>query len=215
MNQKVFTQACHSKKHLVYMNDKKTLEPVLGDSVAKEVQQNVKTHEVPPASLRTVTDLRKFIKSLNRSEIPSDYRIAVGGFILDQNNQLVLIERGALARDSIGKLEGIGGGVDDNEEDLHSALLREIGEEIGLSGKQVKIITPLTVKTLPGKTTGGYWVVPIYVCKIQEGEPYISGSGEVKAIKRFSLDHLPEENVSEYEKVTMQAYLERKTQGSL
>lgn len=36
----------------------------------------------------------------------------------------------------------------------------------------------------------------------------------VKAIKRFYLDHLPEENVSEYEKVTMQAYLERKTQGS-
>ena len=196
------------------MTDQKVLKPLEYRSSKNEEHTNQRTHEFPPEEIRMVADLRKFIDNLNRPEIPFDYRIAVGGFLLDQHDKLVLIERGVDARDSIGKLEGIGGGVHDTEEDLHASLLRELKEEIGLSDKEVKIIRLLTIKTLPGKATGGNWVVPIYICKIQAGEPVIASIGEVKAIKRFSLDKLPKENLSEYEMVTIQAYLERKTQNS-
>jgi 8-oxo-dGTP pyrophosphatase MutT (NUDIX family) len=70
----------------------------------------------------------------------------VGSLIFDKDNKVILLERGAKSRDSAGKLEGIGGGVDEGETDLHNVLKREIQEEVG--NIQVSIDQTLTVRNL-------------------------------------------------------------------
>lgn len=70
----------------------------------------------PTFEIRTLDELRSFVAK--HQQVPEDYEVAVGSLIFDHDDRVILKERGAEARDAQGELEGIGGGLDEHEEDL-------------------------------------------------------------------------------------------------
>jgi ADP-ribose pyrophosphatase YjhB (NUDIX family) len=154
----------------------------------------------------TVHDLTKYISSLRNP--PSKYKVAVGSLIFTKDNKVILIERGNEARDAVGKLEGVGGKVDDTDDDLHEVLRREIKEEIDID---VDIDDVLTIKIMPG-TKYPFWVVVDYLCRLKSGTPKIIEPKKIKSIHTLSLDEIQEDSLSEYEQVAMTAY--RKKYGN-
>ena len=153
--------------------------------------------------MKTVGGLTQYISSLPNP--PIEYKIAVGSLIFTQDNRVILIERGNKARDAVGKLEGVGGQVDESEKNLHDVLRREIKEEIDID---VYIDDVLTVKIMPG-TKHPYWVVVDYLCRLKSGTPKIMEPEKIRAIHVLSLDEIQEESLSEYQRIAMSAYRKR------
>ena len=156
--------------------------------------------------MKTVGELNKYISSL--SNPPIKYKIAVGALIFTKDNKVILIERGSEARDAVGKLEGVGGKVDESENNLHDVLRREIKEEIDID---VDIDDVLTIKIMPG-THDPNWVVVDYLCRLRSGTPKIQEPQKIKAIYVLSLDKIREDSLSGYQQVAMTAY--RKKYGN-
>lgn len=153
--------------------------------------------------MNTVNELTKYISSLPNP--PVNYKIAVGSLIFAKDDKVILVERGAEARDAVGKMEGIGGMVDNSEHNLHEVLRREIKEEIDI---EVDIDGVLTVKIMPG-TKYPYWVVVDYLCRLKSGTPKIMEPEKIKAIHILPLDEIQEDRLSEYQHVAMAAYKEK------
>lgn len=153
--------------------------------------------------MKTVGELTKYIASLPNP--PIKYKIAVGSLIFTKENKIILIERGSESRDATGKLEGVGGEVDDAEFDLHEVLRREIKEEIDI---EVDIGDVLTVKIMPGAQYP-FWVVVDYLCRLRSGTPKIIEPKKIKAIRILSLDQIREDSLSEYQRIAMTAYREK------
>lgn len=85
-----------------------------------------------------VKNMDELIDVLSDNEELNDVekiKVAVIGFIFDKNGNLVLHRRGAAARDEIGKLQALGGSVNQNDEDFRLALMRELAEECGSEAK--------------------------------------------------------------------------------
>lgn len=156
--------------------------------------------------MQTIVELTKYISSLPNP--PKEYKIAVGSLIFTKDNEVILIERGKEARDAVGKLEGVGGKVDESENSLHEVLRREIKEEIDID---VDIDDVLTIKIMPG-TNDPNWIVVDYLCRLKSGTPKIMESKKIKAIHVLSLDEIREDSLSGYQQVAMTAY--RKKYGN-
>lgn len=154
--------------------------------------------------MKTIDELKKYLSTLK--EVPENYSIAVGSLIFTPDDKVLLIERGAKARDEQGKLEGVGGGVDD-EEQLDEALIREIKEELG-DDVEVEISENFFVKILPGNN-GGFWVIVDFLCKMTSGTPKIMEKDKVKAIHLLSLKDIDYDRLSVFQKVTMDEYREK------
>ncbi len=58
-------------------------------------------------------------------------KVCVVCMLYDQDGLIVLHRRGEKARDEIGKLEAIGGSVDNTDGNFRDALMRELYEEVG------------------------------------------------------------------------------------
>lgn len=128
-----------------------------------------------PASL---TDLAAQVKT--SCGWPHDsFSVAVEALILDKDQKLLLLERGPLARDENGKLEGVGGRAE--AEDLRSELLREAHEEIG-ADVRLGNIRFLELKNDVIADSGKRWVIASYVCELETGEPSICEPRKVDAI---------------------------------
>ena len=153
--------------------------------------------------MKSVVELKQYIASLPNP--PSKYKIAVGSLIFTKDYKVVMIERGSEARDAVGKLEGVGGKVDESENDLHEVLRREIQEEINID---VDIDDVLTIKIMPGQKFP-YWVVVDYLCRLKSGTPTIMEPNKIKAIHTLSLDNIREDRLSEYQQVAMKVYREK------
>jgi ADP-ribose pyrophosphatase YjhB (NUDIX family) len=108
----------------------------------------------------------------------------------------------------VGKLEGVGGKVDDTDDDLHEVLRREIKEEIDID---VDIDDVLTIKIMPG-TKYPFWVVVDYLCRLKSGTPKIMEPKKIMAIHVLPLDKIREDSLSEYQQIAMTAY--RKKYGN-
>lgn len=154
--------------------------------------------------MRTKEELVKYLSSL--SNPPQTYKVAVGAMIFSSDDKVILLERGARARDAVGKLEGVGGGVDDGESNLYLALQREIKEEIG--DVKVSIDGMLGVKILPGEKYH-FWVVVDYLCRLVSGTPKIMEPGKTVKIHQIALDEIREEMLSVYQKVALKMYHNR------
>lgn len=150
--------------------------------------------------MKSVEELNEYIQGKNG---PKNYKIAVGSLIFTPNDKVILIERGADANDAVGKLEGVGGGLGDNEIDLQQALLREIKEEIGKV--DVKIKNLLTVMILPGENYP-WWVVPVYLSRLVSGTPQIMEPKKITKIHFLGLDEINQDQLSLYQQETMKAY---------
>ncbi len=162
-----------------------------------------KQFHFPSENIATLAELQEFVSGI--SDIPKNARLAVGSLIFD-NDRVILIERGATARDAQGELEGVGGGIDQGETDLVQALRREISEEIGVN---VAVDALLTVMTLPGSEPGKFWVVPIYLCRLEKGEPKIMEPEKIAKIHVLRISEIPMDRLSRFQKVTIRAYKEK------
>ena len=134
-----------------------------------------------------------------------DYRIAVEALIFTPDGKLLLEKRGPLCKDAVGLLEGVGGGLDEHDEDLHEALRHEISTELsGLNGDlKVSIDRLLEIRQIQFEESKTKrlkeWVVVSYLCKLIEGEP-VSGEPElIEELVYLTLDELyakPESELS-------------------
>lgn len=153
--------------------------------------------------MKTLSELRQYVS--NVKDAPVKYKIAVGSLIFRDDDRVVLLERGNKARDEQGKLEGVGGGLD-NEQDLHKALLREVNEELGEDVK-INIEKLLTVMILPGEKDP-YWVVPVYLCRLVSGTPKIMEPEKCTQIHYLKIEEIENGKLSRFQKETMRVYHE-------
>jgi len=153
--------------------------------------------------ITTVTELKKYLETVEN--VPKDFKMAVACLIFTPENKILLLERGQKARDSQGKLEGVGGGVDEGEENLVKAILREIKEEIG--DVEIEIEKMLMVETMPGNNNC-FWVVVDYLGQLKEGTPKVMEPEKIVKIHYLDLNEIDEEKLSKYQKVTMRKYKE-------
>src|SRR2546430_2020378 len=115
---------------------------------------------------RSLSELRNLLSEV--PDAPLEYSVAVEALVFDAEGRWVLLERGAGAQDEHGKLEGIGGRVEDGS-DLRAELRREITEELGDTAG-VEIVRFLEVKSdavlvhRDGVSLTNHWVVVSYVC---------------------------------------------------
>jgi len=152
--------------------------------------------------ITTVSELKEYLKDF---DIPKDYGIAVGCLIFNPEDKVILLERGLKAKDSHGKLEGVGGGVEIGEENLINTALREIKEEIG--NVEVVIEKMLTIKMMPGNNNT-FWVIVDYLGRLKKGIPKIMEPEKINKIHYLKLNEIEEGNLSEYQKVAMKKYKE-------
>jgi 8-oxo-dGTP pyrophosphatase MutT (NUDIX family) len=151
--------------------------------------------------MKSVEELKNYVTSL--ANPPTKFRIAVGSMIFTPDDKVILLERSAGARDSAGYLEGVGGGVDNDEHDLHAALRREIKEEIG--NVDVSVDDMLGVKILPGEDYPFYVVVD-FLCRLVRGVPKNMEPHKCKAIHLFEIRDIPRDKLSNYQRVADKTY---------
>lgn len=91
--------------------------------------------------------------------------VGVGAIIFDNEGKVLLAQRGAKAKNEVGKWEFPGGGVEFGET-LEIAIKREIKEEFDI---EIKVIEFLEVvdHILPEEKQ--HWVSPSYVSKLVSG----------------------------------------------
>jgi 8-oxo-dGTP pyrophosphatase MutT (NUDIX family) len=154
------------------------------------------------AAMKTTGELSEYLATVD--DAPTGYKIAVGSLLFTPDDKLLLLERGAEARAARGKLEGVGGGVDDGETDLEASLLREIHEEIG-DDVDVTIDKMLSVKVLPGETYP-WWVVVDYLGRIASGTPRIMEPHKCAALHYVDLAEVDSDRLSRFQRVAMGTY---------
>jgi hypothetical protein len=128
------------------------------------------------------------------------YHIAVEAHIFDSLGRVLLQVRGPSARDEVGHLEGIGGEVSAQSNDLIAELLREILEEIG----QVDIAVDYLLEVRPVRFTekdGSVrdWFVLSYLCRLLKGSPVPIDRNRVAELNFYTMDEwqsIPDETLS-------------------
>ena len=154
--------------------------------------------------LETRADLLEYLAT--RPDVPRDYRIAVGLLLFTPTNKVVLLKRGKGARDAQGQFEGVGGSLDDKENNLLSALQREVSEEIG--DVKVVIDQALGVKILPGENRS-WWVVVDYLGRLVSGTPKNMESHKAEGVYELTLGEAKDIDLSIYQRETMKMYQEK------
>ena len=88
--------------------------------------------------VRTKEELINKITSLADAPELNDVKIGVICFIFDKDGKVVLNRRGAGARDDIGKLQALGGSINDSDpDDFRQSMMRELKEEAGVTDTSI------------------------------------------------------------------------------
>lgn len=151
--------------------------------------------------LETRKDLFEHLST--RTDVPCDYRIAVGLLLFTPDDKVLLLKRGTGARDARGQFEGVGGGLDENEDNLLRAIQREIREEIG--DVSVSIDQTLGVKILQGESHP-WWIVVDFLGRLESGEPQNMEPEKAEGLYTFALNEIDALDLSKYQRATMTAY---------
>jgi len=125
--------------------------------------------------------------------------VGVGAVILDDQGRVFLAKRGAAARNEPGKWEFPGGAVEFNET-LADALKREVYEEYGV---EIEVRSLLDVVDHILVEEKQHWVSPTFLCRIVRGEPKIREPHKCLAIGWFTLDSIPEQELTQASKKSL------------
>jgi ADP-ribose pyrophosphatase YjhB (NUDIX family) len=118
----------------------------------------------------TLTDLKNAL--LRSANDLSGYSVAVEALIFDAEPRLHLMWRGERCQDGVGKLEGVGGRVEN--EDLRSELRRELAEEVGTE-VNIEILRFFEVRydealtSSPAGDRKKVWLIVSYLCYLRSG----------------------------------------------
>ena len=121
-----------------------------------------------------VKDMNELVEKL--ATFDKDFgkiKVAVVCFIFDKNGDLILNRRGPGARDEIGKIQAIGGSVNNSDLNFKEAMYRELREEAGTNA-QIELEEFLGVQ-LDGKVDSLTkewlnWIIIGYKGKLIDGE---------------------------------------------
>lgn len=143
-------------------------------------------------------DLEEYLES-NGIELPV-YRCAVIALILDSEERILLQRRGPKSRDEIGKLEDIGGAVEDTDLTFRDAMNREIVEEVGDSINYTidELVGASLVTKYDSRTERDVnWFFLLYKCTYIDGELKINEPGKCLGYEFYKQDELPVGEVAE------------------
>src|SRR6266581_9014365 len=98
-------------------------------------------------SIKTRSELLDYLSRIGCDR--KDYRIAVEALIFTREGKLLLEKRGRGCRDEIGKLEGVGGSLD-NDDNLVEKLREEVEQELAAhtGGVEIKIERLLEIRLI-------------------------------------------------------------------
>lgn len=140
---------------------------------------------------KNMDDLKELIKG--NGNIPEKFYVAVESNIFDKDNKWIFMRRGPGCKDGRLKLEGIGGGVEETDNNFRSALHREIEEE---SGKEATINIK---KFLYARTeevfdlhekVNKFWIILSYIGTLEKGELKVMEENKNLGYERYSIDKI-------------------------
>jgi predicted MPP superfamily phosphohydrolase len=162
-------------------------------TLAKAPHEAVVASRVPP--LRTLGALTGHLAEQGFQA--AGYRIAVEALIFNANGEILLQLRGPDCRDEIGKLEGVGGQLDND--DLEACLQAHIHREIGPVRVEIEEILEARPVQFNERGKPEDWIVVSYLCRLIEGEPVAVNQGktsELRWIPMPELHALPDNELS-------------------
>jgi mutator protein MutT len=118
--------------------------------------------------------------------------VGVGAVILNKHGDIFLAKRGKEARNERYKWEFPGGSVEFGE-NLEDAVIREVKEEYDF---EIAIERLLDVVNHVIPEEQQHWVSPTYLCTYIGGSPRIMESDKCIDIGWFSLDRIPEADLT-------------------
>ena len=120
-------------------------------------------------------------------KIGKDYiGVGVGAFILNENNELLLLKRAVPAEKGCWSIPG---GRLEMFETLEHAVIREIKEETNLD---IEVVNLMGICDHIIKAEDAHCVATNYLCKIKSGEAKIMEPDKASDIKWFNLENLPD-----------------------
>lgn len=140
--------------------------------------------------IKTRQDVLDYLSRINY--LKKNYRIAVEALIFTPDGRLLLEKRGPEARDEIGKLEGVGGGLGEHA-DLLEKLRSEVYEELKIEASGIIIDRFLEIRQVQfdDRELGWQeWMVVSYLCRILRGDPQIGKEGKIESLHYLTLDEL-------------------------
>lgn len=143
-------------------------------------------------------DLEVYLKSTGL-RLP-EYRCAVIALILDKNGNVLLQRRGPKSRDEVGKLEDIGGAVEDTDLTFRDAMRREIFEEVGndINFTIDELVGASLVTKYDSRTDNDVnWFFLLYKCTYIGGELKINEPGKSLGYEFYKQNEFPVAEVAE------------------
>ena len=112
--------------------------------------------------------------------------IGVGAVILDDQGRILLVLR---KRHPEANTWSIPGGKVELFEHLEDAVIREIGEEVGVHIQVERLLC--TAETID-RDLGEHWISAIYMSSIVEGTPSNREPDALSDLQWYALEHLPD-----------------------
>lgn len=138
--------------------------------------------------------------------LPESYSIAAEALLFDRQMKWVLMKRGPECRDEVGKLEGIGGEVEDQDDSFREAVRREIEEEVGEKAG-IEIVDFFEVrKDVPD--SGETWLVVSFICILNSGELRVMEPGKNEGFHRVDVEEIDPGKLSSSAKSARESLLE-------
>ena len=143
-------------------------------------------------------DLESYLKSIGM-KLP-EYRCAVISLMLTNDGKILLQRRGPKSRDEVGKLEDIGGAVEDTDKTFKEAMYREIIEEVGnkINYTIDELVGASLITKYDSRTNSDVnWFFLLYKCTYIDGELMINEPGKCLGYEFYEFDKLPVLEVAE------------------
>ena len=147
--------------------------------------------------INNIDELNFYLKE-NNIKVP-EYRPAVIALFVDNNGRILLQRRGPKSRDEVGKLEDIGGAVENGDKSFIDAMHREITEEVGNSINYTldKLIGGCLINKYDSRTNSYVnWFFLLYKCTYIDGELLINEPGKCLGYEFYKYNELPVEEVA-------------------
>lgn len=128
-----------------------------------------------------------------------EYRCAVIALILDKEGRVLLQRRGPKSRDEVGKLEDIGGAVEETDKTFREAMKREIVEEAGedINFSIDELVGASLITKYDSRTDSDInWFFLLYRCTYIDGELKINEPGKSLGYEFYKQDEIPVEEVA-------------------
>lgn len=140
---------------------------------------------------KDMQELKEILK--DNKTIPNKFYVAVESNIFDKDNKWIFMRRGPGCKDGRFKLEGIGGGVEETDNNFREALRREISEEAGDEAK-IEIKRFLFARTEEvfdlHKKENKFWIILSYIGKLKSGELQIKEKTKNLGYERYAINEI-------------------------